>query len=417
MTKEIKWNFEVGQHIKDEKRDLILTKKEIRDRKLIDKKCKSGFSINHQKFYGYTCNICKWDDGWIEESNLQKGQGCSCCAGKTVVKGINDIATVRPDLLDYFVNIENAYTHTVSANKEDIFKCPTCKKRKKMKYATLSSQGLSCNRCSDGLSYPEKLLCSILDELEIDYIFQLTSTTFDWIGNYRYDFYLINYNCIIEAHGGQHYEQANFTNRTLEEEQENDRLKQELAYKNGFNENNYIVIDCRKSYLEWIKSSILNSELTEYLDFTNLDWDKLDQVSNYSLIKEVCDFYNSIPHGYGYTGKICERFKISDTTRRKYLHLGHLYGWCSYITDSDDVVDHGTYKMIKTNKAVNVYKDNKYLSTYKSATYLCEKSLEDFGVQFNITKVSAVCHGTRKHHHGYTFEYVNEKCNGGKYRN
>ena len=39
---------------------------------------------------------------FIDEFHLlNRKQGCSCCSGKTVVKGINDIATTNPEIIKY----------------------------------------------------------------------------------------------------------------------------------------------------------------------------------------------------------------------------------------------------------------------------------------------------------------------------
>ena len=51
--------------------------------------------------------------------------------------------------------------------------------------------------------------------------------------------------------------------RTLEEEQENDELKKSLAIKNGIKD--YLVIDCRESEMEFIKSNILKSQLNQFV--------------------------------------------------------------------------------------------------------------------------------------------------------
>ena len=36
------------------------------------------------------------------------------------------------------------------------------------------------------------------------------------------------------------------------------------------------MLDCRKSELEWIKNSILNSRLNEVFNLDNIDWDKIE---------------------------------------------------------------------------------------------------------------------------------------------
>jgi hypothetical protein len=58
-----------------------------------------------------------------------------------------------------------------------------------------------------------------------------------------YDIIIPSENLIVEVHGSQHYEECEWTRRTLEEEQENDRKKQEHAEKLGYQ---YLAIDYRE---------------------------------------------------------------------------------------------------------------------------------------------------------------------------
>ena len=72
----------------------------------------------------------------------------------------------------------------------------------------------------------------------------------------------------------------------------NDKNKKELAIENGIKPENYIVIDCRYSELEFIKNNILHSRLNEIFDLNNIDWIKIGQDSEKSLVKEVCDYWH-----------------------------------------------------------------------------------------------------------------------------
>lgn len=120
-----------------------------------------------------------------------------------------------------------------------------------------------------------------------------TQKTFYWSNNRRYDFYLPKYNLIIETHGEQHYEEA-FKNiqgsRTLKEEQENDKYKYKIAMNNSIDE--YIVIDCRKSDINWIKKNIINSNLAEIFDLRNVDWESIDFKSRKSTHIEFLKLWN-----------------------------------------------------------------------------------------------------------------------------
>jgi len=64
ITSEFK--IDVGNCYKDDKRDLIIIDKEYRDNPYNKGK--------NQKWYKYKCNLCGWENGWIEESVLFMGR-------------------------------------------------------------------------------------------------------------------------------------------------------------------------------------------------------------------------------------------------------------------------------------------------------------------------------------------------------
>ena len=126
--------------------------------------------------------------------------GCSCCNGAIVVPGINDIATTDPWMIKYLVDPEDAYKYTRSSAKKVKVKCPYCG-RVKDKSITLNklhrNQSVSCS-CNDGISYPNKLMFNLLEQLEVEFE---TEYSPDWIGNRKYDFYIPSMKLIIEMDG------------------------------------------------------------------------------------------------------------------------------------------------------------------------------------------------------------------------
>ena len=141
------------------------------------------------------------------------------------------------------------------------------------------------NVLSDGISIPEKFMWNVLKELNIEFKTQLNKKDFDWCQNYKYDFYIPSLNMVVETHGEQHYEESVWgSSRTLEEEQLNDRLKKELALNNNIK--NYVVIDCRKSELDWLKENVIK-ELDNYFDLSNIDWRLVWNNSLKNLVYEV----------------------------------------------------------------------------------------------------------------------------------
>jgi len=249
----------------------------------------------------------------------------------------NKVGVTHPELLKYFVNKEDAYKYSAYSSKKVKMVCPNCGNIKTMPIGSLFIQGLGCRKCSDGVSYNEKIIFSILEQLNLEFKVELSKTTFDWCGSYRYDFYICNMNIILEAQGLQHYEQTNRKGaRTLLEEQKNDKSKNELASKNGIA--NYITIDCRYSQLEFIKKNILSSQLAKLYDLSKIDWLKCQEYAYKSLVKTACNMWCEGIKNPVEIGKI---LKISETTARHYLKQGNKLNWCKY-----DVTEQGTRKVV-----------------------------------------------------------------------
>lgn len=170
---------------------------------------------------------------------------------------------------------------------------------------------------------------NILEQLQLGEYFraQLSKTILKWCGNYRYDFYIDKFNMIIETHGRQHYEENANWEKSLSEIQENDKNKERFARVNGIH--NYIILDCRKSEIEWIKNSIMESQLPQLLNFKeeDIDWLACHEASCKSLVKTVCDLWNT---GINSTIKIADIMKIHRSTATRYLKQGAKLKWCDY---------------------------------------------------------------------------------------
>ena len=258
----------------------------------------------------------------------------------------NSISVTHPHIVKFFVNEEDAYTHSIGAINKIPMKCPACDFEKEISIYNFVNQNFGCPRCSDGISYPEKFLFNVLEQLlDKDFKKQLTKTTFKWCGEYRYDFYIGKLiNGIIETHGKQHYEEIKRWKSSLEKIQENDIMKEKLAKENGISE--YIVIDCRYSTIEWIKNSIMNRDpirpdqpcLAELLNFQeeDINWLKCHEFACNSLIKKVCDYWDKENKNIT---TIADKFKISTTTVRKYLKQGNKIGWANYIPSKKNKIE------------------------------------------------------------------------------
>lgn len=90
-----------------------------------------------------------------------------------------------------------------------------------------------CPQCNRQISKGERRIMEYCEKNNIKYEREYS---FDWQSHksYRYDYYIADYNLIIEYNGIQHYKETNFLHSTLEENQEHDKIKMEEALKNGY---------------------------------------------------------------------------------------------------------------------------------------------------------------------------------------
>lgn len=262
-------------------------------------------------------------------------QGCPYCAryNSKILIGFNDIWTTNLELAKLLLNPEDGYKYTQNSGRRVDWKCLSCNEViRNKRVADIGRYGLSCPKCNDGVSFNEKFFYCILNQLNVYFERQ---SSFSWSEDKRYDFYLPEYSLIIETHGIQHFEESGFSEMsgiTLEEQQENDKHKYEVAIENGIE--NYIVIDCRYSELEWIKSNTLNSEIASLFDLSEVDWLECSRYATKSLVVEVCDYWknNDKPS----TDIIAKIFKTSRGTIINYLKQGKKNGWCDYTTPKEN---------------------------------------------------------------------------------
>lgn len=395
------FKFTVGQNLKSEKKDITIIDREYREKYYKNKNSNIKF-----KWYKYKCNICGWDNAWIEESNLSKNKVCACCSGRKVIEGINDIRTTAPWMIDLGVSVKDAKTFTKKSNKKIEVKCPYCNKIKKITiYAIYKNRSIGCV-CGDGSSYPEKIIISILDQLNINYITQLSRKTFKWCNDYRYDFYIPKYNLIIETNGLQHYRENSWKGNVLKKIQANDTTKEVLANMNGIN--NYVILDCKESNIEYIKNSVLNSELNNIFDLSIINWVKCENYAIYSnKVKEVCNYWNNKKE-WETTKDLACIFNISRTTVIDYLKKGNKLMLCEYNPRSEMIKNCSENNKKHLIKEVEVFKKGISLGVFESVSELSRKSKELFGTELSIPGIVAVCNYKNKHHKGYTFRYTNE---------
>lgn len=397
------FKVEVGQVFKDNKRDLIIIDREYKKKEQKPDK-KGRVYTKDEKWYKYHCNKCPYV-GWIEENSLLSQRcGCSCCNGKTAVLGINTIWDTDRQLVELGMSEEDAKTHTSGSHEMITVRCPDCGNKKDIQIDSLNRRRTIACTCGDGFSYPEKLMAQVLNQLKVNYIYQLTKSKLTWCKDYRYDFYLPDYNLIIETHGEQHYRDCGWAK--VKEVRKNDKHKKNLALNNKIHNSNYIVIDCRFSELEYIKNNILKSKLSHILNLEKINWLSCQEFALSNKVNEICKYWNN-KEEWETTKDLARVFKISDVTIRNYLNDGAKLNWCKYDGKSEMRKSGKAIGGLKKKK-VNIFKDNICLGTFSSCTELSKESEKVFGTKLSLGHISAVCTGQRKSHKGFTFKYIED---------
>ena len=388
--------YNIGDRFIDEKRDItIIDKKYIKDEN------------QNKKYYRYHCNICNYNEGWMTESNITTKIGCSCCNGKTIVPGINDIPTTAPFMVQYFQGgYDEAKLYTKSSSHKIYPICPECGRIKTKKieiYNIYMNHSIGCG-CSDGQSYPFKILFNIFEQLKINFISEYAPK---WIKPKRYDFYfkLNNKKYIVEMDGGLGHGNNNILNgQTKEESKAIDDYKDELAKEHNIE---VIRIDCdygNNERLEYIKNNILSSKLVNILFLNNISWMECEKFALSNLIKKACEIKRDNPNMT--TTEIGTIMNLNRTTINNYLKKGlKIWNWCNY-NPKEELIKSIANNGKKNGKPIEVFKDGKLLGVYPSACYVQDISEKEFGVKIFNGNISKVCNGERKHSQGYVFKYI-----------
>ena len=385
-TKEFKYN--IGKHIKDDKRDFTITDREYREVKEFKR------TYNY-KFYKYHCHKCNGEH-WMTESGINRGSNCIFCSNKKELLGFNTIYDKASWMIKLGISEEDAKKYTPQSNEYINVTCPHCKKKKKVQICQIyKNKSIGCS-CGDGISYPEKFTFKLLEQLNIDFIWQYTKINAKWCDSYKYDFYFEynNEEYIIEVHGLQHYEESK-NYMSLDKNIENDKLKYNLAINNRIKPDNYIAIDFRESTLEWGKEHIMTSKLNELFDLSKMDWNKCDEYALKNIVKEVCDYWHEhkeINKENVTPEKIGNIFNLEKSTIRNYLHKGTKLNWCKYTGNK--------------NKVLIYDLDMNYIGCEESTNELDRKSIEKLGIHLDYRNISAVCRGKLPHYKGYIFKYA-----------
>lgn len=404
--KKHRYLYKVGDTFIDDKRNITITG--YKNKEITRKDKRREFK------YGYTfiCGICGWKNGWISEKELKNDGGCACCHSKIVVKGINDIPTTAPWMVQYFKNgVEEASIYTKCSSTKLRFKCPHCGKlsyRKRTVCDIYTGHGFPCV-CSDSLSMVAKYTRTLLEQLqEQNQITKYnTEKKFDWCNYFNpyknrncvgvYDFVVEEKKLIIEADGSFHRTDNLMSGQTKEESRFIDNRKDILATENG-----YSII--RISDENDIKDSILNSNLKYFFNLENIDWKKCDVGSLSSFLLKVCEMKNKNPELT--STEIANIINLGTTTVRRWLTYGSKNGLCIYDAEYERkrslyTADHG----VSSEKEIICINNG---ITFVSGVDLCNKSERIFKQRFSRGNISACCHRRIHDINGNIFRFTRD---------
>lgn len=308
--------------------------------------------------------------------NFFSGNRCPFCSPspRKVAVGINSMWDTNPELAKLLLNPEDGYKYTQFSHKKVDWQCPDCGEIIKNKgISHVNKEGLSCPQCGDGISYPNRLMFSILSNMNIDFE---TEKSFEWCQfiykgkNYhgKYDFYFTykNKEYVVEMDGYFHFNDNLMNGQTKEDSDYIDKQKDALARQHNIHP---IRINSQKSELEHIKKEIIKSDLNHIFDLSSIDWDECERKSLTSLKIQACELWKE----HHSTAIVSRIMKKSIGVIRNWLKLCTQSGLCDY-----ESVFKCEVFCIDTNEYFN------------SATEASKK------YNLDVSSISACCRGKRK---------------------
>ena len=129
------------------------------------------------KIFWWKCKKCGYE--WrVPAYRRTKGNGCPACSGNIVVSGINDLATVRADLMDEWNYAKNGpinpQKYTVGSSKKVWWKCRNCAYEWE---AIISNRtrGNGCPKCSGKIVSDEKSFATLFPDLAAQWVEDLNT--------------------------------------------------------------------------------------------------------------------------------------------------------------------------------------------------------------------------------------------------
>ena len=345
--------------------DILLDQAIVLQQVLIEKQCKHYIT----QVVGYTLQCMKDKHQYdIEETALNTlmtkngSVGCPVCSSRIIIPEINSFAALLPEIVDWFEDRTIPYHISRFSNQAIDIRCPYCGTPKKIKPMNIKHH-VSCI-CGDGFSYPEKMFGALLQQLHVDYIYQLSKKDCDWCKQYRFDFYFTidNERYIVELDGGVGHKNGRIINS---DSVKRDHEKDNIIAAQGIH---LIRIDVNypntNTRFEYIKMNIIDN-LNTIFDLTNVDWNQIECQSEKSLFQHIIQIYNitnQLPTD------IARQIVVDACTVVRYLKKGTKLGLCFYdpkdsqkkyiqkIKDKDIIHAHYVFLKVESQNFYHIHK-------------------------------------------------------------
>ena len=322
------------------------------------------------------CKYCKKTKEITPHDLKQRKTTCIKCFRKmNSSKRACTIRNLRPDLVKYLEDENDADLYTSQSKSKVWWVCPYCGLKYYRIVSKVSNYGFKCCLSKNGISFPNRLFRALFTIKNINFY---PEKTFEWAkndndNNYRYDYYLPDFNIIVEVNGSQHYNTDTF-NKTSKKQKEIDNKKKNLAQNNGIKK--YHSINCSKSDFNFIKNNIINSNLLEDLQIKISD-DEWVEIGKKTLDLLPVKILNCYKNGLSSTKEIAKTLNVSKITVIKYLNLASSIGICDY--NSKEILEKNKFSKKRIgmydleNNLINmfdsVYESEKYIKLNKPFEY------------------------------------------------
>lgn len=288
-----------------------------------------------------------------------------------------------PEFAIYLLHSEDGYKYYGMSAKKVDWICPYCGSIVHQiplnKVAT--RRRIPCKKCSDGISYPNKVMYNMLMQLHEDF---LTEYSPNWIKPKRFDFFIPSKQIIIEMDGAIGHGHNSMYGNNADYLLLVDKSKDEIAYKNHIK---VIRIDCYYSDIEYISQNIKDSELCNIYDLSQIDWHKCDCDSQSSLQIIVCNLWNKT-NSISY---IIEKTKLSRKTIIRYLHRCNKLGLCVYKSKLQQTIsgkNNIAFAYNKNKKSVICLENNKIFESCREAYLWLGYNIDGHSIQDNCKGIT-----------------------------